>query len=165
MAATPNATTTGCGSPTFAPMAGDTSVAFSGGTIAANGTCTVTVDVKGTTRGLKANTTSAVTSTESGRGGTASASLLVAPPTDTPTQRRPTRRQRPPTERRPCTPTTRDSDPDATATDTADTTPTATATDTATMTPTATPTATATNHRHTATPTTTPTQRRRTRRP
>jgi len=87
VAATPNATTTGCGSPTFAPAAGNISVAFSGGTIAADGTCTVTVDVAATTGGLKNNITSAVTSTEGGTGGTAAAFLVVvippavAPPT------------------------------------------------------------------------------------
>ncbi len=41
----PNATTSGCGSPTFAPSANDTSLSFSDGTVAANGTCTVTVNV------------------------------------------------------------------------------------------------------------------------
>jgi hypothetical protein len=37
VAATPNAST-GCGSPTFAPAAGNTSISFSGGTIGASGT-------------------------------------------------------------------------------------------------------------------------------
>ena len=42
----------------------------------------MTVEVTGTTAGAKDNTTSAVTSTEGGPGGTASASLtVVAPPT------------------------------------------------------------------------------------
>ncbi|HPC83145.1 MAG TPA: hypothetical protein PLR87_07215 [Thermoanaerobaculaceae bacterium] len=41
----PNAQTLGCGTPTFAPAANDTSLSFSDGTIAANGTCTVRVDV------------------------------------------------------------------------------------------------------------------------
>jgi uncharacterized repeat protein (TIGR01451 family) len=77
VAATPNATTTGCGSPTFAPAAGNTSVSFSGGTIAASGTCTVTVDVTATTGGAKANTTSNVTSTNGGTGNTGSDTLNV----------------------------------------------------------------------------------------
>jgi uncharacterized repeat protein (TIGR01451 family) len=81
VAATPNATTSsGCGSPTFAPAAGATSVAFSGGVIAAGETCDVTVDVTATTGGLKANVTGDVTSTEGGAGGTASAGLLVIEP-------------------------------------------------------------------------------------
>jgi uncharacterized repeat protein (TIGR01451 family) len=77
VAATPNATTTGCGSPTFAPAAGNTSLSFSGGTIAASGTCTVTVNVTATTGGAKVNTTSNVTSTNGGTGNTGTATLTV----------------------------------------------------------------------------------------
>jgi uncharacterized repeat protein (TIGR01451 family) len=77
VAATPNATTTGCGSPTFAPAAGNTSVSFSGGTIAASGTCTVTVNVIATTAGDKANTTGNVTSTNGGSGNTGTDTLGV----------------------------------------------------------------------------------------
>lgn len=77
VAATPNATTTGCGSPTYAPAAGNTSVTFSGGTIAASGTCTVTVDVTATTAGTKVNTTGNVTSTNGGTGNTGTSTLTV----------------------------------------------------------------------------------------
>jgi uncharacterized repeat protein (TIGR01451 family) len=77
VAATPNATATNCGSPTFAPAAGNTSVSFSGGTIAASGTCTVTVDVTATTGGAKVNTTGNVTSTNGGTGNTGTATLTV----------------------------------------------------------------------------------------
>ncbi|HEV8579345.1 MAG TPA: DUF11 domain-containing protein [Thermoanaerobaculia bacterium] len=77
VAATPNATTTGCGAPTFAPAAGNTSLSFSGGTIAASGTCTVTVDVTATTAGNKVNTTGNVTSTNGGTGNTGTATLAV----------------------------------------------------------------------------------------
>jgi uncharacterized repeat protein (TIGR01451 family) len=80
VAATPNATTSGCGSPTFAPAAGNTSLSFSGGTIAASGTCTVTVDVTATTAGGKANTTGTVTSTNGGSGNTGSSTLVVLSP-------------------------------------------------------------------------------------
>ncbi len=80
VAATPNATTTGCGSPTFAPAAGNTSVSFSGGTVAASGTCTVTVDVTATTAGAKVNTTGNVTSTNGGTGGTGTDTLTVISP-------------------------------------------------------------------------------------
>ena len=38
--------TSGCGSPTFAPVAGATSIAFANGTVAANSTCVVSVQVK-----------------------------------------------------------------------------------------------------------------------
>src|SRR5262249_6021814 len=80
VAATPNANTA-CGG-TFTPNAGDTTLTFSGGTIAATGTCTVRVDVTGTTAGVKNNTSGNITSTEGGTGGTASASItVVAPPT------------------------------------------------------------------------------------
>jgi hypothetical protein len=80
VAAPPNATTTGCGSPIFVPLAGNTSLSFSGGTVAASGACTVTVDVTATTGGLKGNVTSAVTSIEGGTGATAVAFLVVAAP-------------------------------------------------------------------------------------
>src|SRR6185503_3817836 len=81
VAATPNATITGCGSPTFSPVAGNTSVSFSGGTIAASGTCTVTVDVTATTGGAKVNTTGNVTSTNGGTGGTGTNTLgVISPP-------------------------------------------------------------------------------------
>jgi uncharacterized repeat protein (TIGR01451 family) len=80
VAATPNATTTGCGSPTFAPAAGNTSLSFSGGTIAASGTCTVTVDVTATTTGAKVNTTGNVTSTNGGTGNTGTDTLSVVSP-------------------------------------------------------------------------------------
>ena len=77
VAATPNATITGCGSPAFAPAAGNTSVSFTGGTIAASGTCTVTVDVTATTAGAKVNTTGNVTSSNGGTGNTGTATLTV----------------------------------------------------------------------------------------
>jgi uncharacterized repeat protein (TIGR01451 family) len=74
----PNDTTSaGCGAPTFAPAAGNTTLTFSGGTILASGTCTVTVDVTATTDGLKINTSESVTSTNGGTGNTASDTLTV----------------------------------------------------------------------------------------
>ena len=77
VASAPNVSTSGCGSPTFAPTAGDTSLSFSGGTIAVSGTCTVAVDVTGTTAGAKANTSGNVSSTEGGTGNAASDTLTV----------------------------------------------------------------------------------------
>jgi uncharacterized repeat protein (TIGR01451 family) len=77
VAATPGASTTGCGSPTFAPVAGNTTLTFSGGTIAASGTCTITVNVTATSSGSKVNTTSTVTSTNGGTGNTGTATLDV----------------------------------------------------------------------------------------
>ena len=83
VAATPNATTTGCGAPTFAPAGGAASVAFSAGTIAASGTCTVTVDVTVPTVGTYNNTTGTITATGpvALTGTTASGSLTVVQPT------------------------------------------------------------------------------------
>ena len=78
VASTPGASTS-CGG-TFAPNAGDTTLNFSGATIAAAGTCTVSVNITGTTPGVKNNTTGAVTSTNAGTGNTASASITVASP-------------------------------------------------------------------------------------
>src|SRR4029079_7079204 len=81
VAATPGGSATGCGSPAFAPAAGNASLSFSGGTIAAGGTCTVTVNVTATTSGAKINTTGNVTSTNGGTGNTGTDTLsVVAPP-------------------------------------------------------------------------------------
>jgi uncharacterized repeat protein (TIGR01451 family) len=80
VAATPNTTTSGCGSPTFAPAAGDTSLSLSGGTVTASGTCTVSVNVTATTSGSKVNTTGNVTSTNGGTGNTGTDTLLVISP-------------------------------------------------------------------------------------
>jgi uncharacterized repeat protein (TIGR01451 family) len=60
VAATPAAATAGCGSPSFAPMAGDGALSFSGGTIAAGGVCTVAVNVTAPVAGSYANTSSVV---------------------------------------------------------------------------------------------------------
>jgi uncharacterized repeat protein (TIGR01451 family) len=79
--ATPNGLTGTCGAGTVTAVAGSGTVSLSGGTIAAGGTCTFSVNVTGTTAGTKNNTTGNVTSTEGGTGGTASASInVVAPP-------------------------------------------------------------------------------------
>ena len=83
VAAVPNATTSGCGAPTFTPVAGAASIAFSAGTIAASGTCTVTVDVRAPIGGGIYNNTSgtvSATGPSALTGGTASASLTVNQP-------------------------------------------------------------------------------------
>jgi hypothetical protein len=77
VAATPNATTSGCGTPTYAPVAGAASISFTAGSIAAGGTCTVKVDVTAPTAGSYANTSSAVSATTAGTGNTASDTLTV----------------------------------------------------------------------------------------
>ena len=79
--ATPNGLVNTCGG-TVTAVAGTGSVALVNGSVSASGSCTIGVNVTGTTAGAKNNTTSAVTSTQGGTGGTASASLVViAPPT------------------------------------------------------------------------------------
>lgn len=74
---TPNAATTNCGTPTFAPVAGAGSITFSGGTIAAAGTCTVALDVRASATGTFANTSAAVTSTNGGTGAVSNTASLV----------------------------------------------------------------------------------------
>jgi uncharacterized repeat protein (TIGR01451 family) len=56
------------------------SISFSGGSLAANGTCTFSITVTGATPGSKVNSTSAVTSTEGGTGNAATATLVVSDP-------------------------------------------------------------------------------------
>ena len=77
--ATPNGLANTCGG-TVTAVAGSGSIGLVDGGLAAGGSCTITVDVTGTTGGLKDNTTSAVTSTEGGTGGTAVAFLVVVEP-------------------------------------------------------------------------------------
>ena len=78
--ATPNGLTGSCSGGTITAVAGSGSVALANGALPANASCTTTLNVTATTVGAKTNTTSAVTSTEGGTGGTASASLAVTPP-------------------------------------------------------------------------------------
>jgi uncharacterized repeat protein (TIGR01451 family) len=79
--ATPNQLTGSCGAGTITAVQTTNLVRLSGGTIAANSSCSFTINVTGTAAGQQNNTTGAVTSTEGGTGGTASASLtVVAPP-------------------------------------------------------------------------------------
>ena len=74
----PNGLTSSCGG-TAAAAAG--TISLSGGMIAASSACTMSLNVMGTTAGVKNNTTSAVSSNEGGSGGSGSATLfVVAPP-------------------------------------------------------------------------------------
>ncbi|MFN2578643.1 MAG: hypothetical protein ABR607_13230, partial [Pyrinomonadaceae bacterium] len=75
VAGTPNASNTCSG--TFNPMAGDTSLSLSAGTVSANSTCTLSVDVKGTSIGVKNNITGNVSSTEGGTGTTSNTATLT----------------------------------------------------------------------------------------
>jgi len=80
VAATPSANST-CVGATFNPGAGATSLIFSGGTIPANGSCTASVVVTSASAGVYNNTSgyisSAESGTNSGAGGSASATLTV----------------------------------------------------------------------------------------
>jgi uncharacterized repeat protein (TIGR01451 family) len=71
------ATTSGCGTPTYTPVAGAGSISLTGGTIAAGSTCMVTVNVTATPTGDYANTSGAVSATTAGTGNTASDTLTV----------------------------------------------------------------------------------------
>lgn len=54
-----------------------TTVGFTGGTLAPGGSCTITVNVEGTTTGNKVNTTGTVTTTNAGTGAAASSTLNI----------------------------------------------------------------------------------------
>ena len=71
-----------CGG-TFNPNPGDTSVSLTGGSLSGGASCTFSVNVTGTTLGLKNNTTGQVTSPDQDApGGTANASLTVVSAVD-----------------------------------------------------------------------------------
>lgn len=77
-------TTSGCGSPTFSPAlaVGGTAINFRTGTIAAGGTCTISVNVTATATGKYTNTTGKVSTVINGstvEGNTASDTLDVQP--------------------------------------------------------------------------------------
>jgi hypothetical protein len=79
--ATPNGFSGSSGGGIVTAVAGSNAISLSGATIAANDSITFSVDVTGTTAGVKDNLVS-VTSTEGGGGNTAHASItVVAPPT------------------------------------------------------------------------------------
>jgi uncharacterized repeat protein (TIGR01451 family) len=83
VALSPNASTSGCGAPGWSPVAGSGSVSFSGGSIAAGGSCVVTVDVTGPS-GVFPNVGGPVSHLVSGvsasDGNTASATLIIDDP-------------------------------------------------------------------------------------
>src|SRR4029077_13906694 len=69
-----------CGG-TVTAVAGASTISLASGTLAASGTCTINVDVKGATSGTKNNITGAITSTNGGTGvASNTATLTVASP-------------------------------------------------------------------------------------
>jgi hypothetical protein len=75
---TPNGLSGSCGEGTITASAGSGSVALSGASIAPTASCSFTVDVKGTTAGVKNNKVT-VTSANGGTGNTADAIIDVRP--------------------------------------------------------------------------------------
>lgn len=76
---TPNATTS-CTGGSVSATAGGNSVALSGASIPAGGSCTITIRVKSATAGSYVNSTGTVTTTNAGTGTAASATLTVTLP-------------------------------------------------------------------------------------
>lgn len=80
-----NTCTAGGTAGTVTSVAGGNTLNYTTGTIAANGSCTITRNVQSTTAGSYANTTGTVSSTNGGTGLTASATLSVGRPSITKT--------------------------------------------------------------------------------
>jgi hypothetical protein len=81
-----NASTSGCGSPTFAPVAGAGSISFSNGTIAANSTCTIKLNVTVPVTGTYTNTSSNlfINSLDTGNSTTDPLTVNTTPPAPSP---------------------------------------------------------------------------------
>src|SRR5262249_44816489 len=81
VAATPSNVTTTCTGGTATAADGSSTVSLSGASVPPNSSCTVSLNVQGTTAGVKNNSVQ-VTSTNGGTGNTSNASItVVAPPT------------------------------------------------------------------------------------
>jgi hypothetical protein len=77
---TPNGLTGSCGAGAITAVAGSSSIALAGGTLAAGGSCAISVNATGTSAGIKNNATSTVSSIQGGAGAPAMASITVVLP-------------------------------------------------------------------------------------
>ena len=77
---TPNGLSGSCGGGIITAAAAAQSVVLTGGTIAAGGSCTFSVNVTATAAGNQVNTTGSVSATNAGTGNTATASIMVLAP-------------------------------------------------------------------------------------
>ncbi|MBV9939032.1 MAG: DUF11 domain-containing protein [Acidobacteriaceae bacterium] len=76
--ATPNGLSGSCGTGAISAVAGSSTITLTGGTLAANSSCSFSVRVTALATGALPNTTGAVSATESGAGLTASATLTAS---------------------------------------------------------------------------------------
>ena len=81
---TPNGLTGNCGGETITATAGSAGASLAGATLSAGATCSFAVNISGISSGTQNNITSAVSSAEAGNGKTASASIIVSPPSQQP---------------------------------------------------------------------------------
>ena len=86
VASTPGASTTGCGTPTFAPAAGAASISFSNGSLAPNSSCTIKVNVTVPATGTYTNTSSHlfIGTLDTGNSATDTLTVNNAPPGPSP---------------------------------------------------------------------------------
>ena len=85
VAASPGATTSGCGTPTLTANAGSSSISFSNGTLAANSSCVIKVNVTPAATGSLVNTTNHlfIDTVDTGHDATATLTVNTAPPPGT----------------------------------------------------------------------------------